>query len=87
VREAKLQAAREAEFRLLETPPEPFAGRVWGCARWAKGCDSRIVETPPYDDGPPSPRCGTHGLPMDTQIVERRPVGGEVEQRCGRDRC
>jgi hypothetical protein len=82
VREAKLQAAREAEFRLLETSPEPFVGRVWGCARWAKGCDSRIVEIPPYDDGPPSRRCGTHGLPMSTKIVERRSVGNEVEQLC-----
>jgi len=74
MKQSRLRAARSAEFGLLQKPPEPFDGRVWGCARWAKGCADRIVETPPYDDATPSGRCGTHGLPMTTKIVERRTV-------------
>lgn len=75
MRKSRLRAALAAEFELLQEPPKLFAGQVWGCARWTRGCVDRIVVTPPYDDGPPSERCGTHGLPMDTKIVERRQVG------------
>jgi hypothetical protein len=83
-RRAPQAAVREAEFRLLETPPKPIDGRVWGCAKWADGCDSRIVETPPYDSEPPSGRCGTHGLPMDTKTAERRTAAAVGPQDDGR---
>jgi hypothetical protein len=81
MRESRLQAVRQAEFKLLQKPAEMFDGRVWACRKWANGCADRIVEIPPYGDTPPTDRCSTHGLPMDTKTAESRTVSAAPEDQ------
>lgn len=76
MRKSKIEAAREQEWRLLEHPAEEFDSKVWACPKWASGCDSRVIETPPYADRPPAEKCGAHELPMTEKVAERRTIRG-----------